>query len=207
MVNSSSRPPVPKTRGFTLLELLVTITLIGILLVLAAPSIAGLMRDRRTNQAAHEAAILYRRARAMAMGRGSAMLIRYTQATRGRLEVREAIGAGGLGQCTNQPATSCDPPTNWANNDPSNRLVATFEPAANYLYDNVSLVLRDGNNNVMNAFDVCFTPLGRVLSRVNTSDAFSPLVQVPYIQAVPVDGAGRTRTVLIVPSGVTRVAL
>jgi prepilin-type N-terminal cleavage/methylation domain-containing protein len=194
------------SRGFTLLELLVTVTLVGILVVMAIPSASLLMRDRRTNQAAHEAAIFYRRARSMAMGRGAAVLVRYSSANRGRIEIREALSTIGA-LCANLPATSCTA-TNWDANNTNNRLLDTFGPALGP-YDNVQLEFHMPDNSTPGAVDICFTPLGRTLFRassVNTTP-FAPLTQVPSIRSVPLDGTGRTRTVLIVPSGVSRVAL
>jgi type IV fimbrial biogenesis protein FimT len=194
------------SRGFTLLELLITVTLVGILVVMAVPSISGLMRDRRTNQAAHEAAMIYRRARSMAMGRGTAVLVRYSSADRGRIEIREAVSTT-AGLCANLPSTSCTA-TNWDANNANNRLLDAFGPALGP-YDNVQLEFHMADNSTQGAVDLCFTPLGRTLFRTTSvnSTPFTPLTQVPSILSVPVDGAGRTRTVLIVPSGVSRVAL
>jgi prepilin-type N-terminal cleavage/methylation domain-containing protein len=198
-------------RGFTLLELMVTIILIGILLVMSLPSITGMMRDRRTNQAAQEAAILYRRARATALGRGGAVLVRYaTDATspRGRVEVREALAVGGANQCANSPSTSCLQ-TSWAPASANNNLIATFDPALLGAYDNVRLdFFRGGAASAESSpADVCFSPLGRAWLSTPSTGGWIQLTEVPSIRAVPIDNFGLTRTILIPPTGITRIAL
>jgi prepilin-type N-terminal cleavage/methylation domain-containing protein len=201
-------------RGFTLLELLVTVTLVGILVVMAVPSISAMMRDRRTNQAAHEAALLYRRGRALAMGRGGAMVVRFSKetSTQGRIQLREALGIGGANQCPLLPSPTCSP-NGWLETDTTNRLVAAFDPSTIDAYDNVRLDFYQGTNAgkaptpESGVVDICFSPLGRAFFRRGKSGVFSPLAQVPTIEAVPINGIGLTRTVLVVPTGVSRVAL
>jgi prepilin-type N-terminal cleavage/methylation domain-containing protein len=191
-------------RGFTLFELLVTVVIVGVLVVMAIPSASLLMRDRRTNQAAHEAAMIYRRARSYAMGRGTAVLVRFSSSVdRGTIEIREAV-SNTAGICQNLPSTSCGPPTDWSATSTNSRLLDSFAPARGP-FDNVELHFLLANGAEQSTVDICFTPGGRTLFR--TTGAFSPLTQVPSILSVPIDGTGRTRTVLIVPSGVARVAL
>jgi prepilin-type N-terminal cleavage/methylation domain-containing protein len=80
-------------RGFTLLEVVTTVIIVGILTAAALPGFAERMRDRRTNQAAQEIALMYRTARARAMGRGAAQLVRFLTANRpqGELRLLEAV--------------------------------------------------------------------------------------------------------------------
>jgi type IV fimbrial biogenesis protein FimT len=186
------------------MELMIVVVLIGILLALGIPSISAQLRDRRTNQAAHEVALLYRQARAVAMGRGTAVLIRYDTATRGAITVREAKNSGTENNCVGVPAPSCNA-NNW---DAANSLkIGEFDPATMGAYDNVELHFFNSAGDTEG--EVCFSPLGRPFWRnvhVGTQN-FQPLTEVPRIEASPVDGIGLTRTVLILPTGASRLAL
>jgi type II secretion system protein H len=194
--------------GFTLLEMMVVVIMVGVLVTLAVPAISTQMRDRRTNQAAHEIAMLYRTARALAMGRGSAVMVHYDATGAGRLEMREAqnvtMGSGGCE--TRLPATSCN--ADWDAASTRNRLVTSFDPASASFYSNVKLAFFQASGvAVAGIADICFTPLGRPYRRLVAAGTFDLMNEVPYLTVVPVDGAGITRTVLVVPTGASRLAL
>lgn len=194
-----------RLRGFTLLELMIVVVMIGILVALGIPSISAQMRDRRTNQAAHEVAMLYRQARAVAMGRGAAVLVRYDATPRGAVTVLEGRNPGDASNCLGVPVTSCNA-TVWdaANTTHS---VGGFDPTLIRAYDNVKLTFV--NSLADTEGDLCFSPLGRPFWRpthVGTQN-FLPLNEVPSIQVSPVDGIGLTRTVLVLPTGASRLAL
>ncbi len=195
-----------RPRGFTLLELMIVVVMIGVLVALGIPSISAQMRDRRTNQAAHEVALLYRQARAVAMGRGAAVLVRYDLGAtpRGAITVLEARDPGSASTCLGVPATSCNA-TAW--NAANSQLVGSFDPSLMGAYDNVKLTFVNSAGDTEG--DLCFSPLGRPFWRpvhLGTQN-FLPLNQVPSIQVSPVDGIGLTRTVLVLPTGASRLAL
>jgi type II secretion system protein H len=194
--------------GFTLLEVMIVVVTIGVLVTLAVPSIASLMRDRRTNQAAHEVALIYRQARARAMGRGSAVLVHFDAGTvtQGRIEMREAIDVDPA-HCQLLPATSCSL-ANWSAGSPQNRLVREFDPSQLRAFSNVQLKVFTADATAAGtAVDICFTPLGRPFRRLAFTGAFAPMNEVPYVEVSPIDNRGLTRTVLIVPNGASRLAL
>jgi type IV fimbrial biogenesis protein FimT len=193
-----------------LLELMVVVIVIGVLAALGIPSIAAQLRDRRTNQAAHEVALLYRQARSLAMGRGAAVLVRFDGSANGRIEVRESMDADPA-HCLSLPATSCSA-ANWNAASPLNRLVASFDVNGNGPYTNVKLAFfqADGASAGSNV-EVCFSPLGRPLRRFTFTGAFAPMAEVPYIEVKRVDASnnpeGITRTVLVLPNGTSRLSL
>jgi len=189
---------------------MVVVILIGVLAALGVPSIAGQLRDRRTNQAAHEVALLYRQARSLAMGRGGAVLVRFDGSAKGRIEVRESMDADPL-HCQTLPATSCSA-ANWDAASPLNRLVGTFDVNSNGPYQSVKLSFFQGDGtSAGNAVEVCFSPLGRAFRRLAFAGAFLPMTEVPYIEVARLDAAnkpeGLTRTVLVLPNGTSRLSL
>src|SRR4051794_33585873 len=174
---------------------MVVVVLIGVMVTLSVPSIAQQMRDRRTNQAAHEVALLFRQARARAMGRGGAVLVRFDTGTvpQGTVEVREAQDINPL-HCLALPATSCSQ-TVWDAASPQNRLVQSFNPTLVPAFSNVQLAFFNADGGgAGNAVDICFSPLGRPYRRLAFSGTFTPLNEIPYVHVTPIDGAGMTRT-------------
>ena len=198
------------TAGFSLLELMVVVIVIGVLAALGIPSIATQLRDRRTNQAAHEVSLLYRQARSLAMGRGAAVLVRFDGSANGRIEDRESMDSDPA-HCLSLPATSCAAAV-WDAASPQNRLVGSFDVNNNSPYSNVKLAFFQADGTSAGAaVEVCFSPLGRPFRRFSFTGAFVPMAEVPYLQVNRVDAAnkpeGITRTVLVLPNGTSRLAL
>jgi type IV fimbrial biogenesis protein FimT len=185
---------------------MVVVVMVSVLSVLAVPALGRQMKNRRNNQAAHEVALLFRQARARAMGRGTAVLVRYGAGTRGQLEVREAQNVD-AGHCLSLPATSCQT-TVWDAASPQNRLVTSFDPANMDAYSNVDLkFLNADGSDAGGTIDICFTPLGRPYRRFARSGNFDLMTEVPYLEVRPVDLVGITRRVLVLPTGSSRLAL
>jgi type II secretory pathway pseudopilin PulG len=194
------------------------IMVIGLLAAMGIPSITYQLRDRRTNQAAQEAALIYRRARSLSIGRGGATLVRFTSgAGQGMLEMHEALNSvtGAQGTCAPLPASNCST-NSWiaSGATPDNRIVTTFDPAGDNVYSTVSLqffiaATAGATPQPATDVDICFTSLGRPYYRLVTSGTggFQPLVSVPYIQVARSDGVGSARTVLVMPNGSSRLSL
>jgi prepilin-type N-terminal cleavage/methylation domain-containing protein len=191
-------------RGVTLMEMMAVIVIIGILAAVASPSFVMMFRDQRVSRAALEVSDIYRLARSRAMGRGSAVLVRFNGsggvAGNGLFEVREAIQptAG-----VPLPATSCLA-TNWTNGDPANRPVSRFDPGASY--ELAQLAFQDDVPSTQTFSEICFTPRGRTFTRSAPAGIFTPLLGVPSF-TVTNTRTGRVRTVFIPPTGAARVAL
>lgn len=196
-----------RSGGFTLLEMMVVVIMVGLLVALSIPSITDQMKSRRTNQAANEVALLYRQARVRAMGRGSAVLVRYMPgpAGVGRVEVREAISGAVNTNCAPLPQTSCQL-TDWSASSKGNQLIAQFDPQNLGVYENIELVFQEAANTYTTA-DVCFSPLGRPYIRPADTGVFAVLTDVPVVNVQRTDGVSFPRQVLVLPNGASRLSL
>jgi type IV fimbrial biogenesis protein FimT len=179
---------------------MVVVVIITALTALAIPSILKQMRDRRTRQAAEEIAAIYRQARLRALGRGSAVLVRYAIAS---FETREATLGGATANCVQLPLSNCMS-ADWTgvNATLTSQQLSLWAPPAGI----ISEVFTNGvpTGAAQTALDVCFTPMGRAYVNTATPPAFQTLSGVPLIRVSGADPTRLKRYVLIPPNGLAR---
>lgn len=188
-------------RGFTLVELLAAIVIIGLLTALATPSFIAMMRDRRVASAAVILADTYREARTRALARGNAVLVRWTATGNGKgtLETRETM----VQPVTLGPSKSCTG-ADWTAGSADTRAVYTLNFASStYELASIQLVTDGGADTGLG--EMCFSPDGRTWIRY-ANGPFSPLTGVPRYD-VDNKSNGFRRQVFLPPNGVARVGL
>ncbi|HEX2880476.1 MAG TPA: prepilin-type N-terminal cleavage/methylation domain-containing protein [Polyangiaceae bacterium] len=200
----------PKTTasnaGYTMVELMVVVIIIAVVAAMAIPNVTRRMQERRASEAAQRVALMYQTARARAMGRGTAVLVRFTKPTQqGALEMREAQRGPGVGAgCETLPVSSCTD-TDWDIAARQQfRSVTKLDLGRRAEYDKVQIsMITDG---VSRSFvDVCFTPMGRTFVRTATGLEFSTMNGVFEAQVTRANTASRTRSVMILPNGAARL--
>lgn len=192
-------------RGFTLVEMMAVVILITILASMAIPLATRQLRDRRTQDAAQQVATLYQTARMRAMGRGSAVLVRYTPGTPGTFTVLEAQ-RGPNNTATGAPDEAC------AALPVSSCLTTDWVTAAAKQYRTVSTLDLSGDTGLtidMNggtALDICFTPMGRTYA-ATTGQTLTPVTDVHTANVGRGSSNVRQRQVLVLPNGAARISL
>lgn len=199
-------------RAFTLIELVVVVVIVGLMAALATPAITAQMRDRRANQASQEIANFYRGARMRALGRGSAVLVRYQKADpgapAGSLEVWEAV-VGGDDACGPIPRKGCQGFAAPGETSTTQQLLNQFNPGIRGEYDGVDIKMLasgddDDDDDEDTFLDVCFTPMGATYERTSADAVMRRMRGVRVAQVTREGSAGR-RDVLILPGGSARV--
>jgi type II secretory pathway pseudopilin PulG len=194
---------------------MVVVLMVGIMVVLALPSIAYQLKSRRTSQAAAQIMQVYRGARSLAMGRGSAVMVSFNGT---KFRVFEALSATSAPDCslsasqTNQASPSCTA-TNWdLTTSPlpyREYISAGFDPgtSANTLWS-LSVTVSDPSSTSGTApvLDLCFSPTGRTFYRggggaTSTSGLiFTQFAGAVLFSVTRADSVG-ARRLIIVPTG------
>ena len=189
-------------RGFTLVEILAAIVIIGLLTALATPSFIAMMRDRRVARAAAILADTYREARARSLARCNAVLVRWTATGNGKgtLETRETlVQPVALG-----PTRGCNT-ADWTAASVDTRAAYNFDFAGStYELAAIKLVTEGGADTAVG--ETCFSPDGRTWVRYVANGPFSQQTGVPHYD-VDNKSNGFKRQVFLPPNGVARMGL
>lgn len=93
--------------GFTLIDMLVVITLIGILSAISVPTMLNAVNGMRLGQAAHEVEREIQMAKQKAVGKGRAIRIRFNCPTAGEYRITELIGLTAAPAAADTAANRC----------------------------------------------------------------------------------------------------
>lgn len=194
-------------RGFTLIELMVVVVIIAILAVIAVPSFARRFDERRLQQTALRVAAVYRIARARALGRGAAILVRKAGDTFTVLEGVEGTTTAtneGDAQCANLPTRGCLSNT-WVVG--SGSTIGTARQIDTLTISGTVPSATTGGSTAGGVsgenYDICFSPAGRTWVGSQPS-TFKPMSGALSIK---VANSRRNFDVVILPNGMARLGL
>ncbi|MEN9578596.1 MAG: hypothetical protein RJA70_1605 [Pseudomonadota bacterium] len=193
------------------------VILITVLTAIALPLVTQQLRDRKVHEAAIQVSDLYRIARTRAMGRGSAVLVRFTPGTRGAytmLEARRSIQTAAADDsgatCGDLSIPSCTQ-VNWNGTAGSDFQVVTgFDPAAVVEDAPISVTMANDGDTAITNLDVCYTPMGRTFTRTDATQPLMPLNNAYTAEVFRSAGGtrlGREHRVLVLPNGTSRLTL
>ncbi|HEY4014370.1 MAG TPA: prepilin-type N-terminal cleavage/methylation domain-containing protein [Polyangiaceae bacterium] len=218
-------------RGFSLLELMVVVIVIGLLAALAVPTMSAARFDRHAYDDAGAVMQLFRAARTRSIARGGAVLLTMTAGSgdRGTFTMYEAVTANGGTSATaglaRTPVSSCKSPTSWTplptiNSNGGSTGTVLLVDAVNLngpaeaqaqIQSQILIYISPSNPGATPyaAAAVCYTPLGRSYVAVGTVvptmfDGLLPTISP--IEVLVTGGTGATqRSVLVPPNGMARI--
>ncbi|MCA9618410.1 MAG: prepilin-type N-terminal cleavage/methylation domain-containing protein [Myxococcales bacterium] len=184
-------------RGFTIVELLTVIAVIGILVAAAAPSFIHLLRDRRVDDAARTIADIYRTARARALGRGAAIVVQFDDSAAGgnHFQILEAVTGPADPLSPVLPVSSCS--------SANFRVVTAFDERS-ARYAPAAARFKDPFGATLSSAAVCFSPRGTAFIGAAVGGPMARMNGVPRVDVTNTFD-GKARAVIIPPTGGARV--
>lgn len=206
-----------RARGFTLIEMMTVVVMITVLSATALPLVTQQLRDRKVHETAVKVTDMYRIARARAMGRGSAVLVRYTPGTRGaftmleaRRSVRPAGAEGTDATCGDLSIPSCTQ-VDWNGTAGTDfQVVSGLDPAVVAEAAPISITMANAGGTAVSSIDICYTPMGRTFTRTDATQPLLPLNNAYTAEVFRSSSGtrqGRAHLVLILPNGTSRLTL
>lgn len=193
------RPP-RNQEGYTILEMMLTIVIVGILAALVLPYVSGGARERRKVRATHDVIRIFHRARSRAIESGAAHLIRYSTTANSNKGALYVI-RGTTNRCSSSTfaapvATQCPSSTTTGN---VNLLCGDWWVPTEYEITGSSYTIQlrhtTGQTDPSTASslgdpDICFDGTGIMYWRIGTSGFFSDNPTMPTTGGATVtDGA------------------
>lgn len=192
--------------GFTLIELMLVVSLIGIMSAIAVPSVVRLMQDRRSQRDALTLLVTLQDAHTRAFGRGGAVVMTISKpsapapAVVGIAESSFDINGGAAGGLIPNPACNGVLPaadTAW------------WQAAPSDTEFNLTLGGNIGTGDLADGDDVflCFTPRGDTMGRADPGDQWLKLNAVLTFKLRASGTTGILRQIDVLPNGVSRMRL
>lgn len=193
-------------KGYTLIEMMLTVFIVAILVALVLPVVGAGVRERRKSQATHDAIRIFHRARSRAIESGSAYLVRYSKtanSNKGALYVvRGTTDHCNTSAFSTPVAAQC--PSSSGSGDPN--LICTdwwlprdYEFAGStytiQLMHTSSASYSQSTASTMSDPDFCFEGNGVMRWRAGTSGYFSDVPVMPGTGGAQIPGGGFTFSV------------